>query len=152
MSTEDRLARLETAEDVRRLFAAYARACDTRDADAAGAIMHDDVELTVPDFSWRGRQAVVGFFGDAWSGVTTPQRHFITNIALDRLEPDSAAATAYFLHVTADGDRSLLGWGSYRDTFTRRDGVLLVQTKHIEMDLQVDLAEGWATTLTARAQ
>jgi hypothetical protein len=148
MSVEDRVARLETAEEVRGLLAAYAGACDRRDCDAVGAILHPDAVLTAAGQSWTGRDGVVAFFARHWSGDQPPQRHFITNIALGHVAADDADATSYFLHVTAAGDRSLIGWGCYRDTFARHDGVLLFRSKDIAMDLQVGLDEGWAGALT----
>jgi hypothetical protein len=147
MRVEDRVARLETADEVRGLLAAYATACDRRDDDAVGAILHPDVVLTAGGRSWTGRTDVVGFFAGLWSGDQPPQRHFITNIALGEVAADGADATSYFLHVTAEGDRSLIGWGSYRDTFARHDGVLLFRGKDIAMDVQVGLDEGWAGAL-----
>jgi SnoaL-like domain len=147
MSVEDRVARLETAEEVRDLLAAYARACDRRDPDAVGAILHPDVVLTAGGRAWTGRDAVVGFFAGQWSGDQPPQRHFVTNISLGHVAADAADATSYFLHVTAAGERSLIGRGCHRDTFARHDGVLVFRSKDIAMDLQVGLDEGWAGAL-----
>ena len=65
-----------------------------------------------------------------------------------RLEPDRVEATAYFLYVTSSGDDgSKIGWGSYRDTYVRHDGRLVVQAKHITMDLLVDAREGWGAAM-----
>jgi hypothetical protein len=65
-----------------------------------------------------------------------------------RLEPDHVEATAYFLYVTSSGDdESKIGWGSYRDTYVRRDRRLLLQTKHIAMDLLVDARDGWGAAM-----
>jgi hypothetical protein len=134
MNLEERVACLETAEEVRRLLAAYAGACDVHDLAALSTILHPDVELIVADRSWHGPGDVLDFFRSHWADAAGPQRHFLTNIALHRLEPAGAEATAYFLHLTADGDRPLIGWGSYHDTFSRQDGVLLLRTKEIAMD------------------
>jgi ketosteroid isomerase-like protein len=134
MNLEERLACQETAEDVRRLLAAYAGACDTHDLAALAEILHPDVELIVAGQSWHGPRDVLDFFQGRWADAPRPQRHFLTNIALHHLEPASAEATAYFLHLTADGDRPLIGWGSYRDAFSRHEGALLLRTKEITMD------------------
>ena len=57
-------------------------------------------------------------------------------------------ARAYFLYVTGTGvDESKIGWGSYRDTYVRHDGRLLLQSKHITMDLLVDAREGWGAAM-----
>ena len=87
-------------------------------------------------------------FRTSWAASPASQRHFISNVAFDRLEPSGAGSTAYFLHVTASDDRSLVGWGSYRDTFVRHEGRPVLLAKHITMDVQVNLADGWAGALT----
>lgn len=145
---EERLARLETAEEARSLIAAYARACDEHDLDAMAAVLHPDIVVSTPETSWRGRVDVIGFFRTSWAANSASQRHFIANVAVDRLEPSGADATASFWHVTASDDRSLVGWGSYRDTYLRHEGRLLLLAKHIRMDVQVSLADGWAGALT----
>jgi uncharacterized protein (TIGR02246 family) len=136
MSVEKRLARMETAEDVRRLVAAYATACDAYDVDAVSRLLHPDIVLLVGDRSWRGRDEVARFFRQAWAGTVAPQRHFITNLAIDDLQPDGAEATSYFLHTTTPGECPLIGWGSYRDTFARHDGALFFVHKEITMEFQ----------------
>ena len=103
-STEDRLARIEAAENVRTLVAAYADACDAQDLSGIQAIVASDVVVSVPGMSWTGSDAVLGFFRDNWSASPYPSRHFITNVAMRRLEPDRVDATAYFLYVTSGGD------------------------------------------------
>jgi uncharacterized protein (TIGR02246 family) len=152
MSDDERVARLETAEEVRGLLATYARACDRRDLDGVAAVLDPDAVLTAGDHSWLGRDEVVAFLRAQWSGDPAPQRHFISTIALDRVTPNDAEATSYFLHVTAAAGRSLIGWGSYRDTFVRHDGVLVFRTKDITMDVQVGLDEGWAAALMGVAR
>jgi hypothetical protein len=148
---EDRLARLETAEEVRGVLAAYARACDERDLDALTAILHPDVVLTVGTQWWRGRDEVLGFFRGHWESSETPQRHFVTNVAFHELAPDRAEATAYLLHVTVDGDGPRLSCGSYRDTFIRLDGSVLLKELDIALELWIDLRED-AAALAGRAR
>ena len=142
-----RIARLETAEQVRALAAAYADACDANDLDAIRAITAPDVVVSVPGRQWTGVEEVLGFYRAAWGEHRNPSRHFMTNVAMTALEPDRAEATSSFLYVAAIDGASKVGWGSYRDTFTRVGGVLVLQSKHIEMDLLVDLDQGWAQAL-----
>ncbi len=150
---EERLARQEAAEDVRTLVAAYADACDAQDLNRLEAIFAPDVVVSVPGMSWEGLDAVRGFFRDAWSASPYPSRHFISNVAMRRLEPGRVEATAYFLYVTSSGDDgSKIGWGSYRDTYVRHDGRLVVQAKHITMDLLVDAREGWGAAMRSAGQ
>jgi len=65
MSVEERLGRLETAEEARGVLAAYARACDGLDLDAFAAIMDPDVVLTV-----AGRSGAAVMRCSACSGST----------------------------------------------------------------------------------
>ena len=147
-STEERLGRLEAAEETRALVAAYADACDAQDLSQIESIVAADVVVSVPGMAWTGVDAVLGFFRDNWAASPYPSRHFISNIAMRRLEPDRVEATAYFLYVTSSGDdESKIGWGSYRDTYVRHDGRLLLQTKHITMDLLVDARDGWGAAM-----
>jgi ketosteroid isomerase-like protein len=147
-STEERLARLEAAEETRTLVAAYADACDAQDLSQLAASLAADVVVSVPGMTWTGTDAVLGFYRDNWSASPYPSRHFISNVAMHRLEPDRVEATAYFLYVTSSGDdESKIGWGSYRDTYVRHDGRLLLQTKHITMDLLVDARDGWGAAM-----
>ena len=147
-SGEQRLARLEAAEETRTLIAAYADACDAQDLVLLAANLAPDVVVSVPGTRWTGLDAVLGFFRDNWSASPYPSRHFISNVAMRRLEPDRVDATAYFLYVTSSGDdESKIGWGSYRDTYVRHDGRLLLQTKHITMDLLVDARDGWGAAM-----
>jgi uncharacterized protein (TIGR02246 family) len=144
----DRIARQETAEEVRNLAAAYADACDAKDLEALRGILAPDVVVSVPGRSWRGTDDVVSFYATAWAASPDRSRHFMTNVATRSLEVDRAEATSYFLYVTTQDGRSMVGWGAYRDTFVRRDGRLVFQSKHIDMDLLADLDEGWAKQFT----
>jgi hypothetical protein len=108
--------------------------------------------LSVPGASWSGVETVLGFFRDAWSVSPYPSRHFITNVAMRELDADRVTSTAYFLYVTSTGDDgSKIGWGSYRDRYVRCGGALRLQAKHIEMDLLVDVRDGWGAALRGAA-
>jgi len=149
MSVDDRLAGLETAENVRGLLAAYANACVQRDVDALASIMHDGVVLTVGDDAWRGKEEVLGFFRQHWASSDAWQRHFVTNISFEVLERNRAEVTAYLLHVSVDGDCPQFACGSYRDTFTRHDGTLLLRELDIALDQRIDLHDKDAATALA---
>jgi uncharacterized protein (TIGR02246 family) len=147
----DRIARLETAEEVRALCAAYADACDANDLEAVRAIMAPDVVLSVPGQEWSGTEEVLEFYRASWAANSNPSRHFMTNVAMRSLEPDRAEATSSFLYVSTIDGRSTIGWGAYRDTFTRIDGVLVFRSKHFDMDVMTSVEEGWAEGLASLA-
>jgi 3-phenylpropionate/cinnamic acid dioxygenase small subunit len=148
LSLEERLARQEAAEEVRSLVTLYAEACDSQDLERLRSILAPDVELSVPGASWSGVEPVLGFFRDAWAASPYPSRHFITNVAMRELDADRVASTAYFLYVTTSGDDgSKIGWGSYRDRYMRHDGALRLHAKYMDMDLLVDVRDGWGAAL-----
>jgi uncharacterized protein (TIGR02246 family) len=146
-----RIARLETAEEVRALVAAYADVCDANDLEGIRTIMAPDVVLSVPGQQWSGTDEVLEFYRASWAANSNPSRHFMTNVAMAVLEPDRAEATSSFLYLSTIDGRSTIGWGAYRDTFTRRDGVLVFQSKHFDMDVMTNIEEGWAEALTQLA-
>jgi uncharacterized protein (TIGR02246 family) len=145
---EERVARQEAAEEVRALVAAYADACDAQDLPQLEAIFTPEITLSVPGAAWTGTQDVLGFYRDAWAASPHPSRHFITNVALRRIEPDYVEATSYFLYVSTDDQgASKIGWGSYHDCYVRHGGRMTLQSKHIAMDPIVDLRDGWAAAI-----
>jgi len=146
-SLGERVARQETAEEARALIAAYGAVIDRQDPDALMGLLDARITLTVPGYSWNGVEEVIGFFASHWSEYPNPRRHFITNVAMVRLTADEAEATSSFLFVSASGEVPTLGWGTYRDTFVRRDGKLRFKSKHIEVELEVDVRTGWAREL-----
>jgi uncharacterized protein (TIGR02246 family) len=156
MAAEDgdlalRVARLETAEEVRALAAAYADACDANDLAAIEAITAPDVVLSVPGQEWRGTDEVLEFYRASWAANSSPSRHFMTNVAVTVREPDRAEATSSFLYVSSIDGQSTIGWGAYRDTFTRLGGTLVFQSKHFDMDVMTNLDEGWADAIAELA-
>src|SRR5215218_2481058 len=106
-----RVARLEVAEEVRALAAAYADACDANDLEAVKAIMVPDVVLSVPGQEWRGTEEVLEFYRASWAANSNPSRHFMTNVAVTVQQPDRAEATSSFLYVSSIDGQSTIGWG-----------------------------------------
>src|SRR5436190_14654320 len=96
---EARLARQETAEDVRSVFAAYARAVDAQDPQALRPVFAEDVVLTAGAASFAGLDAVIGFFSEYWSSYPAVRRHFVTNVDVSPRSSSGADATASFLFV-----------------------------------------------------
>lgn len=149
LTIEERLARLEITDAARRLVVRYATACDAQDPDLLRPIFASDVVLTSPGLSRSGIDDVLGFYRDVWSRSSIARRHFITNTEVDVSNADSASARSYFLFVSSDDTTPQIGWGTYQDTFERRDGTLLFTRKHIVVELDVDVRRGWATELAA---
>ena len=73
-------------------------------------------------------------------------------MALADLSPTRAVATSYFLFVAAAEGTPMIGWGTYRDTFKRLvDGELRFTAKQINLELEVDVRDGWAAELARAA-
>jgi len=148
---EERVARQEAAEATRGLFAAYADANDAKHLGQLEAIFAPDVVVSTPA-TWSGLAQVLGFYRQAWASSPLPSRHFVSNVAMRRLEPDFVEATAYFLYVTAGADeRPMIGWGTYRTTVVSHDGRYVIATLDIAMDLLVDARDGWGAAMSALA-
>jgi len=145
---ERRVACQETAEDARTSVSRYAAACDTHDLGQIGTIFATDGVVSVRGDSWVGLDEVRRFYREAWAASPGPSRHFITNVAMSDLQPSRVDVTAYLLYVTATADgSSQIGWGSYRDRYVRHGDRLVVQSKHIVLDLVVDVRDGWAEAM-----
>lgn len=145
----ERISRLETAEDLRRLIVAYATACDAQDPEMLRPVFASSIVLTAPGMSISGLDDVLGFYRDVWTSALVPRRHFVTNTSIDELSADEALATSYFLFVSAADSTPKIGWGTYRDRFARRDGRLVFTSKHIVVELDVDVRAGWANEFAA---
>jgi uncharacterized protein (TIGR02246 family) len=147
LSPDERLASLETAEEARNLLVAYGRGCDRHDAHSFVALFADDMVLTAgAEARWEGRDAVVEFYRAAFDPPEA-QRHFITNVTVTERSPQTATIHSYFIVVRSSKGRSLLGWGSYCDTFKRVDGSLQFASKHITLDWLDDVKVGWVAAL-----
>jgi len=145
---ERRVACQETAEEARTLVSRYASACDTHDLGQIGAMFATDAVVSVPGDSWIGLDEVRRFYREAWAASPGPSRHFITNVGMGDLQPSQVDVTAYLLYVTATADGgSKIGWGSYRDRCVREGDRLVLQSKHIVLDLVVDIRDGWAEAM-----
>ena len=147
---DDRIARQETAEEVRSLLAAYARAVDAQDPGDLAALFSRDIVVTAGDAAFRGGDAVIDFFTGHWSSHPARRRHFLTNVAVADLSPSSASATASFLFVSAVGTTPKLGWGAYRTRFGRDgEGTLRFTAIDMAVEVDVDVRSGWAAELGA---
>ena len=142
------MARQETAEDVRGLFASYRRAVDAQDPGALPAIFSPDIVVTAGGTTFHGLDAVLSFFTESWSSPSV-RRHFITNVAVTDVWPSRAAASASFLVVSAVDGAAMLGWGTYAARFDRDDaGTLRYSAIDMALEVDVDVRAGWAAELT----
>jgi len=146
-SLEERVARQETAEDVRGLFASYRWAVDAQDPAGLTPIFSPDIVVTAGGTTFDGLDAAISFFSESWSSPAV-RRHFITNVAITDLGPSSATASASFLVVSAAGGDPRVGWGTYAARFDRDDaGTLRYSAIDMALEVDVDVRHGWGAEL-----
>ena len=141
---ERRLAVLEAGEGVRRTLSDYARALDERRPDLLAEIFTEDCHLvTVP---WgadsQGKDRMLRVFERYWARFANPRRYYANeSIAVDG---DTAAAFSYWLVTQEDGDRSIIGWGTYDWAFRREGDRWRIRELVIRVLTMTPLERGWA--------
>jgi ketosteroid isomerase-like protein len=141
---ERRLAVLEAGEGVRRTLSDYARAVDERRPDLLAEIFTEDCHLvTVP---WgadsRGNARMLRVFERYWARFANPRRYYANeSIAVDG---DAATAFSYWLVTQEDGDRSIIGWGTYDWAFRREGARWRISELVIRVLTMTPLERGWA--------
>lgn len=141
---EARLRRLEEVETARGMFHVYAETLDEPDAKAVAQLFTQDAQLHTPAGTFRGREAIQGFFQMAFDGDTSFKRHFIVNPRVVATTPGSVSFASYFLYVGRGDDASLIGWGTYDDVVDVTGPEPLFSEKTITMHLGTTLDAGWA--------
>jgi hypothetical protein len=141
-----RLERLELIEQAKVATFRYGRACDRKDVEALRTeVFTPDVVLRVPGTDHRGGDAVAAFYTQAFAAQPGTRRHFLTNQIADVSGPGEVTVDSYFFFVSED-ERSVIGWGSYRDVVVIRDGAVRISDKTIVVDVFTDLVAGWAAS------
>jgi hypothetical protein len=123
------------------LYSNYAWANDNQDATLVGPLFVDEPTfvLSIAGETAVGplttRDALVGFFGDAFSAQTDQRRHVTTNFRYLEQSDDSARLTAYLtLMVTDGGILTAKCTGVYDTTVVMQDGTW----RFASMDLALD--------------
>lgn len=141
---ERRLAVLEGIEGVRRTLSLYARWLDENRPELFEQVFASDCHLkTVP---WgadvHGRERVRRGFGRYLARFQHPRRYY-ANEAIT-VEGETAKAFAYWLVTQEDGDRSVIGWGTYDWAFRLEDGTWKVTDLVITVLTMTTPDRGWA--------
>lgn len=143
-AVEQRLAVLEAMEGVRKTLSDYARALDERRPDLLASIFTEDCHLvTVP---WgadsRGKARMLRVFERYWARFANPRRYY----ANEAIQVAGATATAfsYWLVTQEDGERSIIGWGTYDWAFRLEDGAWRIGELIIRVLVMTPLERGWA--------
>lgn len=141
---ERRVAALEAVESVRHTLSDYARALDEHRRDLLADIFTEDCHLVTTPWGadTRGKDRMLRVFDRYWQRFANPRRYYANEaIKVDR---DTATAFTYWFVTQDDGDRSVIGWGTYDWTFRREDGRWRISELVIHLLTMTTLDRGWA--------
>ncbi len=141
---EQRLATLEGIEGVRRTLSLYARALDEHRPELFDQVF--DAECHLKTIPWgadtRGMDRIKRGFDRYWARFKNPRRYYANeSISVDGEE---ARAFSYWLVTQEDGDKSVIGWGTYDWAFRRNGGTWKVTELVIHVLAMTTLDRGWA--------
>lgn len=94
---------------IQEAFSRWGVAYDKDRMDVLASLFTDDAHLEVavlggkPFLSVRGREAVLDQIKQVRDLPSAPKKHLFSNIIIEALEKERAAAAAYTLVITADG-------------------------------------------------
>jgi len=146
----NRLAKLEAVEDIRRLKARYAAACDS------GYLPERIAPLFTDDAVWDGGERfgryegideIRGFFAGVSSQITWAL-HYMVAPVIDVAEDVATASGSWYLWqpctvVTEDGERAVWLTGTYADRY--RNDATGWKFSEVVLDCQTisPIEEGW---------
>jgi hypothetical protein len=155
LSLEERVARLEAQDAVRKVKAAYMQGLDDRLRGAVADLFWEDaIWEGLPDRAPEGgaplgtgsrtvgREAIASSFVSAAAAMSFTA-HFLTNESIE-VDGDHAVGTWKLLQAcTAGRDRAFWQAGVYTDDFECRDGVWKFSHLRLAMDFRTPFDEGW---------
>jgi uncharacterized protein (TIGR02246 family) len=143
---EERLRVLEDIEEIRKLKARYAAACDDNyDADAIAALFTEDAIWDGGSLGRAdGRAAIHKFFSRATEFFPFAI-HNVMNPIID-VEGDRATAQWYLLQpaTMAKGNQAVWLAAVYHDDYVRHDGRWMFKHLRVESHFLTPYEEGWA--------
>lgn len=139
---EQRIARLESLEAIRKLDARYCRALDDGDWDTLVSLFTDDGEFVGLSRA-RGHAELRSFFaGLAKTGLTAFWHH-VTNLEITLESPDAARARSFLWQPCVQDGVAHIAAGRYTDALCRTDRTWRYVTKQISFDYFIPLVDGW---------
>ena len=141
MDIQEALAHIE----IRHVLSIYARGVDRADLETLSSVYHPDGTDDHGSYSGLGSGFARQLIEDE-KGMTAVGQHHITNVVIQRVDPDNARVESYFLafHPHEDGGepRLAIAAGRYLDHFQRRDGAWRILRRKVLMDWTRDHVEG----------
>ena len=155
LGLEERVARLEAQDAVRKVKASYMQGLDDRLRGAVADLFWEDAiweglpDRTPEDVASAssgsltvGRAAIAASFVAAAAAMSFTA-HFLTNESIE-VDGDHAVGTWKLLQAcTAGRDRAFWQAGVYTDDFECRDGVWKFSHLRLAMDFRTPFDEGW---------
>jgi ketosteroid isomerase-like protein len=143
---ETRMAKMEAAEDIRKLKARYALACDDNyDADRIAACFTEDAVWDGGERFGRheGRDAIHKFFSEVSKQITWAL-HYMVGPDIEVADDLQSATGAWYLYEPCTmGGRALWIGGKYADTYRREaDGWKFSDVK-VDIQMVSPFEEGW---------
>lgn len=120
VSSEDRLDRLESLEEIRQLVAKYCLALDMRDLDALCGLFPEDVRVSR---SASGRRALKRWFDQTLREQFTGTAHVTGNHIIEFEDREHARGLVYSRNEHETGDQWIIMTMTYWDRYERLDGV-----------------------------
>ena len=154
LSLEQRIARLESAEQIRTLKAYYCELCDQGyDPDSLCSLFTEDAVWDGGPFGrHEGRQAIHTFFGGI-SGSLVFAAHLVMNPAIVFLDDDTATGKWRLWEPATVSENGALTskilLAGYEDLYVRIDGQWLCKSLKLHVNFFASLSEGWAGSAVA---
>jgi hypothetical protein len=145
-----RVDELETIEAARAATWRYATAVDTVDLDLLAECFAEDAVLTTRRGSRHGRAEILDYYRASLADPVA-RKHLLCNQAVTVTGPGEAEVDSYFAYTYAGDDTAIIGWGRYVDTVRVVDGVGVLTSKRISIDVHADVRTGWATDAAAQS-
>ncbi|MCB8881286.1 nuclear transport factor 2 family protein [Acidisoma cellulosilytica] len=149
LSLEQRVARLESLEEIRTLKAVYCDLCD-RGYEPVGlsALFTEDAVWDGGPFGkHEGRQAIHDFFAGVSNSLVFAA-HLVMNPVISFIDDDTAEGKwRLWEPATVNEDGKLVSkilLSAYEDVYVRQDGKWLVKSLKLHVNFFAPLADGWA--------
>ena len=145
LGIEERLDRLESADEIRNAIARYCFAVDAGDLDELGRLFHPDASVVRLGVTRNGQEDVLAFYQDYAESSIIEGRHYVVNPVITFDHPEQATvASVFFANMNLKGDLRL-AWGHYLDVLVRTPEGWQFTEKHIEVEHFLVVKDGWPT-------
>jgi hypothetical protein len=127
------LERLEAIEAITRVLHRYCQAVDRIDDALAVGIWHDDgVARYEGGFDGLGSEQLASIFES--HRLATATSHQLSNVTIE-VDGAAACSSSYAHACIRFGDKDIVVWGRYLDTWSKREGTWGIDERRYVQDL-----------------